>query len=142
MARMQDPRVATLSTMEVLAGMSPRELDQVCGLMTQVVLRAGSVLCRQGAYAREVFLVVDGHVAVSLPNQPISLVGPGTILGEMALLGRQLRSATATALDDVTVLVMSAAEFNGLLAQFPVVGANLTALVATRQDELALLCAA
>ncbi len=142
MARKLDPRVATLSSMEVLAGLSTRELDHVCGLMTQVVLRAGSVLCRQGAYAREVFLLVDGHVAVSLPDRPVSVVHPGAIVGEMALLQGQVRSATATALDDVTVLVMTAAEFHSILAEHPVVASNLSAPVANRRDELALAFAA
>jgi CRP/FNR family cyclic AMP-dependent transcriptional regulator len=142
MARKLDPRVATLSTIEVLAGLSGRQLDQICGRMTEVVLREGSVLCRQGEYAREVFLVVDGHVAVSLCDRPISVVGRGAIVGEMALLEGLVRSATATALDDVTVLVMSAGEFHGLLGDLPVVAANILALAASRRDEIALLVAA
>jgi CRP/FNR family cyclic AMP-dependent transcriptional regulator len=142
MARKLDPRVATLSTMEALAGLSGRQLDQICGLMTQLVLREGSVLCRQGEYAREVFLVVDGHVAVSLSDRPISVVGRGAIVGEMALLEGLVRSATATALNDVTVLVMSAGEFHSLLSDFPIVAANIEALAASRREEIALLIAA
>jgi CRP-like cAMP-binding protein len=142
MARKLDPRVTTLSGMQVLSGMSARELDQICGLMTQVVLREGAVLCRQGDYAREVFLVVDGHVAVSLPDRAVSLVGPGAIIGEMALLEGQVRSATTIALSEVTVLVLTAGEFHGILSEFPVVAANIAALVASRRQEMALVCAA
>jgi CRP-like cAMP-binding protein len=142
MARKQDPRVATLSDMDVMAGISAQELDQMCGLMTQVVLRAGTVLCRKGDYAREAFLVVAGHVAVSLPDRTVSLVGPGAIVGEMALLEGDMRSATTTALSDVTVLVLTAGEFHSVLARFPVVASNIATLAASRRQEIAGLVAA
>jgi CRP-like cAMP-binding protein len=137
-----DPRVQTLSVMDVLRGTTPRELEQLCGLMTQVVLPAGAVLCRQGDYAREVFLVVEGQVAISLPDRAINVVGRGSLLGEMAMLDHQVRTATATALSEVTVLVMTPREFRELLATHPLVAANVQALAAARTDELAALCAA
>lgn len=139
MARMHDPRVRQLADMEVLAGTTSRERAEMSALMTQIVLAEGTALCRQGEAAREAFFVLDGQVAVSCDNSALSVVGCGGLIGEMGLVGRQLRTATATALTDVTVLVMSAGEFSSLLHLFPHVQSLVTALARVRRDELSAL---
>ena len=142
MTRMQDPRVATLSQVEVLTGTSVREREQICRLTTEVRLPAGRVLCKQGEIAREVFLLVEGQIAVRRSDVPLGVVGRGGIIGEMALVEHQVRSATTIALTDVTLLVLSTGEFAQLLACFPVVARNVHALTAVRTEEIAGLCAA
>lgn len=141
MARRTDPRVQTLSTMTVLSGASARQLQEVCGLTTEVRFPAGRVLCRQGADAQEVFLLAEGQVAVSRDDVPLGVVGPGGVIGEMALLDRQARSATTTAITDVTALVLSRSEFSQLLHRFPGVADNVRALSAMRTEQIATRCA-
>jgi CRP/FNR family cyclic AMP-dependent transcriptional regulator len=142
MSRKRDPRASILSTIDVLSGATARELHEICGLMTEVRLTAGRVLCRQGEQAREVFLLVDGQVGICRDDKVISLIGSGGIIGEMALLEQQPRTATATALTDVTALVMSTSEFWRLVGDHPVVAANLRALATRRTAEIDALVAA
>jgi CRP-like cAMP-binding protein len=134
MVRARDPRIQTLSTMDVLAGASARELQLVCGLTTEVRIPAGKVLCHEGTRAHEVFLIVEGQVSVSRDRQALDVVGVGGIIGEMALVQGQARSATTTAVKDVTALVLSAVEFRTMLDQLPVVAANVRTLTAARQE--------
>lgn len=142
MIRRTDPRVATLSQIGILAGARPRQLDQACSLTTEVRLPAGAVLCSQGEEAHEVFLLVEGDVAVSRDGRPLGVLGAGDVVGELAVLDGQRRTATAVALDDVVMLVMSTCEFARLLDVVPAARINLQSLRETRKAEIVALSAA
>jgi CRP-like cAMP-binding protein len=135
MLRSVDPKVTALSSINVLSGATPRELREICELTTELRLHADRVLCRQGDDAREVFLLAEGRVAVSRDDFPVGVVTDGGIIGEMAVLDGQPRTATTLALTDVTVFVLSAAEFNQLLVSYPRIAANVRALADARAEE-------
>ena len=142
MARKQDPKVEALSTIEVLAGASRRDLQEICSLTTEVRVRAGRVLCTQGAQAQEVFLVMDGSIAVSRDGNLLGVVGSGDIIGEMAMIDDRPRSATTVAVTDVTTLVLSTSEFRQLMQRFPLVADNIRAVNSRRTQVFAALLAA
>jgi CRP-like cAMP-binding protein len=135
MLRSNDPKMRTLSKIEVLSGLTPRQLERICGLTTELRLPANRILCRQGEEAREVFLLADGQVAVSRADGLVGTVQAGGIVGEMGVLDLGRRSATAMALTDVTVHVLSTWEFSRLLEEYPTVAANVRALAAARAEE-------
>src|SRR5262249_42332102 len=56
-----------------------------------------SVLGEQGAASAEMFLLLDGLLAVEVDGRMVAQVGPGAILGERALLESGRRSATLRA---------------------------------------------
>jgi hypothetical protein len=60
-------------------------------------LRTGQALVEQGEPGDELFLLFDGVLAVEADGQTIAEVGPGAILGEMALLQGGRRTATLRA---------------------------------------------
>ena len=142
MIRRRDPKVDALSTIDVLAGASKRELEELCRLTTEVRLPAGQVLCTQGAKAEEVFLVIDGTVTVSRNGHPLAVVGAGGIVGEMALMDHTARTATAMAATEVSAMVLSTSEFTALLQRFPAITAKLQAVTASRTEVIAALAAA
>ena len=49
-------------------------------------LPAGAELARQGEPGRELFLVLDGVIAVQVDGEQVAEVGPGAVIGERALL--------------------------------------------------------
>jgi CRP/FNR family cyclic AMP-dependent transcriptional regulator len=78
-------------------------LAELAEQATPLSYPAGSFLCRQGEPAAHVFVITEGEVAVVSParagaEQVLSIVGPGDLLGELALLadGRRTASARAT----------------------------------------------
>jgi len=60
-------------------------------------LRAGRTLVQQGQPREELFLLFDGVLQVEIDGKPVTQVGPGAILGEMALLHDGRRTATLRA---------------------------------------------
>jgi hypothetical protein len=60
-------------------------------------LQPGETLVEQGEPGEELFLLFDGVLAVEADGQAVAEVGPGAILGEMALLQGGRRTATLRA---------------------------------------------
>ena len=93
------------------------------------VLRAarvapGATLIRQGDPGDDMYLVLAGRVAVQvvMPNgQPtqVDTIEAGGVVGEMALLTGQPRTASVVALDDVEVACLSRHDFEGLATRHP-----------------------
>ncbi|MEU8121054.1 Crp/Fnr family transcriptional regulator [Spirillospora sp. NPDC049024] len=81
---------------------------------------AGDVLLRQGDPARHVLLLTRGRIKalLTLPDGEVLLLavrGPGEILGEIAVLGGDDRSATVVAMDPCVTRVLPADRFRSLL---------------------------
>ena len=69
-------------------------------------LQAGRTLVRQGEQGQELFLLFDGVLQVEVDGEPVTQVGPGAILGEMALLQDGRRTATLRAVTPCRVAVV------------------------------------
>ncbi len=61
-------------------------------------LGAGETLLRQGDPGEDLFLLLDGLLAVEVDGNAVAEVAPGAILGELALLEGGKRRATLRAL--------------------------------------------
>ena len=61
------------------------------------LLGAGEVLFHEGTAGDVMFAVVEGEVELTCHHHVIDVVGPGGIIGELALIDPAPRSATATA---------------------------------------------
>jgi Cyclic nucleotide-binding domain len=69
-------------------------------------LQAGRTLARQGEPGDELFLLFDGVLRVEIDGRPVTEVGPGAILGEMALLQEGRRTATLRAVTPCRIAVV------------------------------------
>ncbi len=68
-------------------------------------LKAGAALTEQGAEGDELFLLLDGVLAVEVDGQAVAEVGPGAVVGERAALAGGRRTSTLRALTPVRVAV-------------------------------------
>jgi hypothetical protein len=66
-------------------------------------LAAGAELARQGEPGGELYLLLDGVLAVAVDGTVVTELGPGAVLGERALLEGGTRTATLTAVTPVRV---------------------------------------
>ena len=86
-------------------------------------LKAGDVIFKDGASGQSMFIILKGQVEISkiLGDQKtvIAELGPGSILGEMAVIDRHTRSATAIALTDATLVEISRELFIKKLGETP-----------------------
>ena len=66
--------------------------------------KAGDVIFRQGDPAEELFIVKSGKVEIRLGNRLLDTLPELSIFGEMALIDKSPRSATAVAATDATLV--------------------------------------
>lgn len=71
-------------------------------------VKEGATLTEQGEPGDEVFLLLDGVLAVEVDGEAIATVGPGAVLGERALLESGRRTSTLRASTKAKVAVAAA----------------------------------
>ena len=103
---------------------------------------AGEVIAHEGDLADTLHLVRSGRVAVGLTTQygnqvTFTLLGPGEVFGELALLDPESRrSATLTALEPTETMTLTRPEFDRLRAERPEFAQALVDLLAERVRRL------
>jgi CRP-like cAMP-binding protein len=131
-----DQKATMLSKVPLFAGLGERELAQVGQLADEVTVRPGKVLAKEGASGHEFFVILDGTIDISKAGERVNTMGPGEFFGELALIGKVPRTATATAATPATLLVVGHREFNSLLASQPAIQDKIMRAVAHWISEL------
>jgi CRP-like cAMP-binding protein len=115
--RPSNDHIRLLRSVPLFKHLNARELGRIDRFLTIHDLAAGELLTREEAVGREAFIILSGQAAVTISGRRIKTVGPGEVIGEMALLDRQPRTATVTALEPMRVFVVDPRSFNSLLAE-------------------------
>ncbi|MEO5840394.1 MAG: glutaminase A [Acidimicrobiales bacterium] len=103
----------TLADIAVCAGMGADALAVLADVLHAVEFRPDEIVARPGDESFSAYLILDGFVTISAPGTDGGLgtrlrtVGPGSILGEMALLSYAPRSAWVCAQTDVCALELT-----------------------------------
>jgi CRP/FNR family transcriptional regulator len=83
----------------------------------------GEYLFQQNDTTQELYIVKKGSVRIFkiVNNTEIVLdtVGPGAVIGEIALIDRCVRSASAIAIEDTEVIAITATEFDSVFTKMP-----------------------
>ena len=75
-------------------------------------MATGELLTRQGEPGQEVFLLLDGVVVVEVDGQPLAELGPGSIVGERAVLEAGVRTSSLRAITPLRVAVARAEQLD------------------------------
>jgi CRP-like cAMP-binding protein len=94
-------RVAPIS---VLSGCPDEELDAVARVATEREFAEGEALMSQGDFGHSLFLVESGSADVLVEGDKVREVGPGEVVGEVAVLASGRRSASVVATSPVRVI--------------------------------------
>ena len=90
------------------------ELGKIASLTTEITVSAGRVLMEQGDIGLEFFVIIEGEAAVIQNGWQVATRGPGSFVGEHALINHGFRTATVVAETDMRLLVQSRREFSSL----------------------------
>lgn len=125
-------------------GFPQPDLDQIQDRLATFKLRkvkAGEVLIKEGDKAGDAYITHAGRLGVfkhaDSGETRIAELGPGVVVGEMALLTGYARTATVKAASDCEVFVVTPKDFTMLLNSSAAFKAKMDALVEERKRELA-----
>jgi CRP-like cAMP-binding protein len=94
-------RVAPIS---LLSGCPDEELDAVASVASEREFAAGETLMFEGDFGHSLFLVESGSADVLVEGEKVREVGPGEVLGEVAVLASGRRTASVVATSSVQVI--------------------------------------
>lgn len=105
--------------------------------------KSGEIIMRQGDIGKSAYIIESGHVQISIKPQDgltsiIGTRGPGSIIGEMALIDNAPRTATITAIEDCALMEISKDDFARRLdAADPVLRMTTQVILTRYRDMLA-----
>ena len=130
-----------LSRPKAMVQLTLPEARQVVARMGLASFMPGATLLREGAESASghMLLLLEGEVSVdseaaggSTAPLALSVIGPGEIIGEMALLDGSPRAVSCTAISAVQAAGLSRRGLEDLMAEHPVVAAKLVVVLASR----------
>jgi CRP-like cAMP-binding protein len=93
---------------------------------------AGETLFLEGDDGHTLYVVIDGRIDVKVGGMIVDNVGPQGVVGEMALIDQDARSATAVARLDTHVAEIDRDTFLALVSQYPSFALYVMKLMAGR----------
>ena len=93
---------------------------------------AGAVIITEGQEGKNMYVVMEGEVSISLKSKLLATAQPGEIVGEMAMVSSNLRSATVTANTDCVLAEIDQGSFESLLKHVPEFTIHVMNVLASR----------
>jgi CRP-like cAMP-binding protein len=130
-----------LSAIDVFRDLPEEEVEHLARTTVMRTCLRGRTLFRAGDASDTLFLLKRGRVQIVRETADgrrlvTAVLGPHTFFGEMALVGQRFpQDATAEALDDALVCVMSRPDVERLVLAHPEVGLRLLEQVGARLAE-------
>jgi CRP-like cAMP-binding protein len=93
---------------------------------------AGETVFVEGDPGYTMYVVLEGHVEIRVGEKTLEVVGPGSVIGEMALIDLSPRSATAIAQDDCTLVPVDDMQFLSLIVRRPRFALSVMEIMANR----------
>ena len=126
-------KLEVLRTVPLFADLDERSLQAVAILAREVSFKAGEVFMLEGEIGDGFYVILDGTVRIDRGDRAIRSMTAGGFFGEIALLEKRARTATATAVSDVAALELKHHEFERLLDTMPAVRSRVTAAITRRE---------
>lgn len=117
---------------DVFDGLESSEIHAIVDATQRQTFASGETMCCQDEEGQSMYFIVKGRVQISVQqageSRPVILntLGPGQHFGEMSMLNRSPRTATATAIMETEVAKLDHEKFQQLVDSIPGFTANLS----------------
>ena len=140
MGEEQASAVELLARVPLLFGLEPSELERIAQVAIPRSFPKGARVFHEGDRTDACYVIRAGEVRVTREHSDgraiaLATLGPGELVGELAMLDGGVRSASVEALTDVDLLAVSAADMKGLLERNAEITAKLVIALTKRLRE-------
>jgi len=134
-------KLKLLANVGLFSDFSVKQLEAVSLVARKKTLRRREELFHKGDHGGEVYVVASGKLKVLTTSTEgddvvFSILGPGEVFGEVALLGVTPRTATVSAIEDCQLFAIDRRDFMSFLRTNPEVPAKLLSVLAMRLKRI------
>jgi CRP/FNR family transcriptional regulator, cyclic AMP receptor protein len=127
--------VDRLAKLPLFGELDHHDLSHVAGWVKEQRFAEGDVLIEEGGMPTDVFMLESGTVDVTHEEKLIATLGPGDVVGEIALLDPQRRTATVTATSAVRAVALSVEDFASMDTEMPEITKQLREIAERRRER-------
>jgi GNAT superfamily N-acetyltransferase len=125
-------RVLLLKGASIFASVPDSQLVGVAERVEEVTLAAGEALFREGDPGSSLYVVIEGEAVVRHGDVIVRLLRPGDVVGEMAALDPEPRSATVSAVGALRLFTLGNRQLAGLMADHPSIAGSIIKVLCQR----------
>ena len=121
----------------IFGGLTPEEVEYILHCGKIVHFRAGQTVFYQGQMGSNLFICLKGSIGLYDQSKLIATMHVGDAFGEMAVLNKKPRTATAAAIEDARLFSLDESEINEILEKQVAVRLlmNIIHLLSERLEE-------
>lgn len=131
-----------MDSRSIFQNLPEADIRQIKTYATLKSFKAGDLIFCEGEQAESFYIIQAGNVSIYFDKgnykDEVYLLGAGDHFGEIAILNKGLRSASAEAVNDVSVLSIEKQDLLEFLQDHPEIAHKIHDLISQRNEELIL----
>src|SRR5678816_1000094 len=129
-----------LERIPLFAGLSGDEQEELARRVSERDVAAGEVLFWVGDVTDEFFIIKSGEIDITCPDGDgrevqLARLAAGDFLGEISLLDGGLRTATARAASDASLICLTRETFHAFTRECPAAAIHIMSVLGQRQRQ-------
>jgi len=129
--------VERLRRLPLFGELDHHDLSTISHHVGEVEMSEGEVLFEQGSIPYEMFVIEEGTAEVTKDGQALKTLGPGDVVGEIALLRFQRRMGTVRVTSPLRAVTVSADDLQVIEEEMPEIAGQLRSIMTAREREIA-----
>jgi CRP-like cAMP-binding protein len=125
-------KVLFLKGIELFSQIPGEDLSQIALITDEVEYDEGESIFEEGDPGDSLYFVIEGKVRVHSGGVQLAVAGERQVFGEMAVLDGELRSASISALSDLTLLRIHRDDFKEILREKPEIAQGIIQVLTRR----------
>jgi CRP-like cAMP-binding protein len=129
--------VERLRRLPLFGELDHHDLSTIAHHVGEVQMSEGELLFEQGSIPYEMFVIEEGTAEVTKDGEALKTLGPGDVVGEIALLRFQRRMGTVRVTSPLRAVTVSADNLQLIEEEMPEIAGHLRSIMAAREREIA-----
>ncbi|MEW6378368.1 MAG: cyclic nucleotide-binding domain-containing protein [bacterium] len=133
--------IEQLKEIKLFKDLSIAELESVSSIARLQTFKAGEIIIKENEIGKHLYAVIEGSVRISKliaagEKVTFTTLKKGSFFGELSLLTQKAHSATAEAMEDTRVMVISKIDFDRFIEATPQAGFKIFKVIIGEISEL------
>lgn len=133
--------IEQLKEVKLFKDLSITELERIVSIARPRKFNAGETIIRENEIGKELYLVSEGSVRITKlvstgEKMTLTTLKRGSFFGELSLLTQKAHSATAEAVEDTQIMVISKIDFDRFIEEAPHAGFKIFKVIIVEISEL------